>query len=456
MQYASINGTHSEPQPKPSSVIQEPPSSSKPSNNLIINQNGHTPNDITQKQQPDSTHTISDSTSKSTELTGLLSPSNTETTTTTNMTTNKTTTTTTAVASVVDDKVEGSTETEQHVGERTITSERGSSPPTSVAAADGVCKVDGLVAVEERDSTTTHPVSGEDGFSLPAVSETVRDNTSHDDVGQGKDDDVARSDRVSGEAGEGVVVMETTNSAGEVIDRLSAIKAGRDSTGTDEAGIQDNTRSDTNDRDGSLKSDSSTSISLANVSHSNKESSGTTIGMSDSIPDGMEQGPANDLDNEGVEPIEVVKCDDETDKNEQHMDTGNQEVTSSNKQQQQTKQENKIIHDSVIVDPSSKPVGGVTGGREMKLSTTSGPSRFMFNIADGGFTELHTLWAEEKTKGFRPSVWGRHHDYWMLKAISTYPTLSLSKYHYSLFWCFFFNPILTAMGIVAGLRFVEI
>ena len=49
------------------------------------------------------------------------------------------------------------------------------------------------------------------------------------------------------------------------------------------------------------------------------------------------------------------------------------------------------------------------------------PERFMFNIADGGFTELHNFWASEKTKGFSPRLWGRHHDYWLLKGIITYP-----------------------------------
>ena len=61
---------------------------------------------------------------------------------------------------------------------------------------------------------------------------------------------------------------------------------------------------------------------------------------------------------------------------------------------------------------------------EGKESTGAGGKprlKFMFNIADGGFTELHTLWADEKTKGFSPAVWGRHHDYWLLKGIVTYP-----------------------------------
>ena len=51
--------------------------------------------------------------------------------------------------------------------------------------------------------------------------------------------------------------------------------------------------------------------------------------------------------------------------------------------------------------------------------------RFMFNIADGGFTELHSMWAEEKTRGVAPRAWGRRHDYWLLKGIVTYPFVHL-------------------------------
>lgn len=48
----------------------------------------------------------------------------------------------------------------------------------------------------------------------------------------------------------------------------------------------------------------------------------------------------------------------------------------------------------------------------------------MFNIADGGFTELHTLWSNEQralTKGREHEVWHRRHDYWLLAGIITYP-----------------------------------
>uniref|UniRef100_A0A8B9MLI3 Chromodomain helicase DNA binding protein 5 n=1 Tax=Accipiter nisus TaxID=211598 RepID=A0A8B9MLI3_9AVES len=46
--------------------------------------------------------------------------------------------------------------------------------------------------------------------------------------------------------------------------------------------------------------------------------------------------------------------------------------------------------------------------------------RFMFNIADGGFTELHTLWQNEEraaiSSGKIYDIWHRRHDYWLLHA----------------------------------------
>ncbi|KAI1301466.1 Chromodomain-helicase-DNA-binding protein Mi-2 -like protein [Halotydeus destructor] len=45
--------------------------------------------------------------------------------------------------------------------------------------------------------------------------------------------------------------------------------------------------------------------------------------------------------------------------------------------------------------------------------------RFMFNIADGGFTELHTLWQNEEraAAGRENDIWHRRHDYWLLAGI---------------------------------------
>lgn len=46
--------------------------------------------------------------------------------------------------------------------------------------------------------------------------------------------------------------------------------------------------------------------------------------------------------------------------------------------------------------------------------------KFMFNIADGGFTELHTLWVNEEkaaVPGNEYEIWHRRHDYWLLAGI---------------------------------------
>ncbi|XP_038242176.1 chromodomain-helicase-DNA-binding protein 3 isoform X7 [Dermochelys coriacea] len=47
--------------------------------------------------------------------------------------------------------------------------------------------------------------------------------------------------------------------------------------------------------------------------------------------------------------------------------------------------------------------------------------RFMFNIADGGFTELHTLWQNEEraaiSSGKLNEIWHRRQDYWLLAGI---------------------------------------
>lgn len=57
------------------------------------------------------------------------------------------------------------------------------------------------------------------------------------------------------------------------------------------------------------------------------------------------------------------------------------------------------------------------------LSSQYKECNFMFNIADGGFTDLHSYWSEEKNTKFNPSVWQRRHDYWLLKGIMVYPYL---------------------------------
>ena len=58
-------------------------------------------------------------------------------------------------------------------------------------------------------------------------------------------------------------------------------------------------------------------------------------------------------------------------------------------------------------------------GRSEKLKDY----KFMFNIADGGFTELHSLWFNEQralTPNHEREIWHRRHDYWLLAGVVTH------------------------------------
>ncbi|XP_022256025.1 chromodomain-helicase-DNA-binding protein Mi-2 homolog isoform X1 [Limulus polyphemus] len=57
---------------------------------------------------------------------------------------------------------------------------------------------------------------------------------------------------------------------------------------------------------------------------------------------------------------------------------------------------------------------------EHKSNQNAPKRKFLFNIADGGFTELHTLWQNEEraaVPGREYEIWHRRHDYWLLTGI---------------------------------------
>uniref|UniRef100_A0A4W6CR27 Chromodomain helicase DNA binding protein 3 n=1 Tax=Lates calcarifer TaxID=8187 RepID=A0A4W6CR27_LATCA len=75
--------------------------------------------------------------------------------------------------------------------------------------------------------------------------------------------------------------------------------------------------------------------------------------------------------------------------------------------------------------------GEKDAGKDVKAAKEEAPKgngrppterpRFMFNIADGGFTELHTLWQNEEraaiSSGKMNEIWHRRHDFWLLAGI---------------------------------------
>ncbi|XP_076010849.1 chromodomain-helicase-DNA-binding protein 4 isoform X2 [Genypterus blacodes] len=128
-------------------------------------------------------------------------------------------------------------------------------------------------------------------------------------------------------------------------------------------------------------------------------------------------------------PAEVKgegKTDAEEDKTKTEESKDEKMDTSSPKDE---KKEQKDEKDGVKTEESGKLQNGenakeggaaapVNVGEEKKKATKQ---RFMFNIADGGFTELHSLWQNEERaatvtkKTFE--IWHRRHDYWLLAGI---------------------------------------
>lgn len=104
-----------------------------------------------------------------------------------------------------------------------------------------------------------------------------------------------------------------------------------------------------------------------------------------------------------------------------------EETTEIKKEEEAEKKEEKVNlkvekkeEEEVMVveteDGKDKP-------KEKKEIDLEAKKRFMFNIADGGFTELHTLWLNEEkaaSPGREYEIWHRRHDYWLLAGIVTH------------------------------------
>ncbi|XP_044064783.1 chromodomain-helicase-DNA-binding protein 4 isoform X5 [Siniperca chuatsi] len=137
----------------------------------------------------------------------------------------------------------------------------------------------------------------------------------------------------------------------------------------------------------------------------------------------MEKDTPADVKGEGSED----KTDSEEDKSKAEEGKDEKMDISSPTEEKKEQKEEK---DGVKTDESGKLQNGentkeggtavavVNVSEEKKKATKQ---RFMFNIADGGFTELHSLWQNEERaatvtkKTFE--IWHRRHDYWLLAGI---------------------------------------
>ncbi|KAK1805394.1 hypothetical protein P4O66_019709, partial [Electrophorus voltai] len=116
-----------------------------------------------------------------------------------------------------------------------------------------------------------------------------------------------------------------------------------------------------------------------------------------------------------IKSEESESKDEKRDNKTEKMDTT--PALDEKKDLRDEKETGKTEEPAKLQNGDSAKDGGSGATEEKKKAKT----RFMFNIADGGFTELHSLWQNEEraatvTKKTN-EIWHRRHDYWLLAGI---------------------------------------
>lgn len=128
-----------------------------------------------------------------------------------------------------------------------------------------------------------------------------------------------------------------------------------------------------------------------------------------------------DLKEEKEEGTKVSSSKDE-DAEEEKKEDSKMEVDPEEKETKgEIKEEKKSEKEEKEKDKSESEEKEKEKEKDQTKGEEPGKKRkFMFNIADGGFTELHTLWQNEEkaaVPGREYEIWHRRHDYWLLAGV---------------------------------------
>ncbi|KAJ3608915.1 hypothetical protein NHX12_023443 [Muraenolepis orangiensis] len=157
---------------------------------------------------------------------------------------------------------------------------------------------------------------------------------------------------------------------------------------------------------------------------------------SEKMPGAGEKSPVEAKEEEEKEVSEVkaddpeVKAEDKKEEKPEKMDTTPAAEDKKDDEDDDVKEVVKVEEGPKLQNGDGAKEGGAaavggaaTGGVVAVISEEKkkAKTRFMFNIADGGFTELHSLWQNEEraatvTKKTN-EIWHRRHDYWLLAGI---------------------------------------
>ncbi|XP_042164651.1 chromodomain-helicase-DNA-binding protein 4 isoform X2 [Oncorhynchus tshawytscha] len=133
-----------------------------------------------------------------------------------------------------------------------------------------------------------------------------------------------------------------------------------------------------------------------------------------------ENDSPTEVKGEGSEATVSQEAKPKEESKEEKMDTS--PLAEDKKEQKEEKDGLKTEESGKLQNGENSKEGvaaAVVNVSEEKKKATK--QRFMFNIADGGFTELHSLWQNEERaatvtkKTFE--IWHRRHDYWLLAGI---------------------------------------
>lgn len=135
--------------------------------------------------------------------------------------------------------------------------------------------------------------------------------------------------------------------------------------------------------------------------------------------------PTKTVDTAGTE-VEPPAENMEVDGTENNVTTKEKDTNANSQQAASTSSDNEVNKpkerspDESKEDNQTKCDQSEKDGTKKSESEKDVPKRgFSFNIADGGFTELHTLWQNEEraAEGRVYEIWHRRHDYWLLAGV---------------------------------------
>lgn len=151
--------------------------------------------------------------------------------------------------------------------------------------------------------------------------------------------------------------------------------------------------------------------------------SATTSTAPSPAPSIAEKSDEKDRESEEKKPEEETEKSEKSEKTEKTETADNDKTEESSPNgsvKSEVKKEDSNGSDEKKVDDDDDDVVLITEDSKPKVNLEIHKRQFMFNIADGGFTELHTLWINEE-KAASPSreyeIWHRRHDYWLLAGI---------------------------------------